>query len=107
MSSWAYVYIFNSEELHFKTIYFLIRNIAFLKMGCYYYFGLMLTALILCYKLYTGNPLMGTLANSEEPDQMQHYAAFHQGLHCLYLQRQKYIIIKKLLPLTPNTAHNG
>ena len=26
---------------------------------------------------------MGTLTNSEEPDEMQHNAAFHQGLHCL------------------------
>ena len=26
---------------------------------------------------------MGTLANSEDPDEMQHEAAFHQGLHCL------------------------
>ena len=33
---------------------------------------------------------MGTLANSEDPDEMQHNAAFHQGLHCL---GQKYIII--------------
>ena len=23
------------------------------------------------------------LANSAEPDEMQHYAAFHLGLHCL------------------------
>ena len=30
---------------------------------------------------------MGTLANSEDPDEMQHYAAFHQGLH--YLLRLK------------------
>ena len=30
----------------------------------------------------TGNPETGTLANSEDPDEMQHYAAFHQGLHC-------------------------
>ena len=40
---------------------------------------------------------MGTLANSEDPDEMQHNAAFHQGLHCLLylnnLQGQKYIII--------------
>ena len=28
-------------------------------------------------------PFMGTLANSEDPDEMQHNAAFHQGLHCL------------------------
>ena len=31
---------------------------------------------------------MGTLTNSEDPDEMQHdemqhYAAFHHGLHCL------------------------
>ena len=26
---------------------------------------------------------MGTLANSEDPEEMQHIAAFHQGLHCL------------------------
>ena len=26
---------------------------------------------------------MGTLANSEDPDGMQHNVAFHQGLHCL------------------------
>ena len=26
---------------------------------------------------------MGNLANSEYPDEMQHKAAFHQGLHCL------------------------
>ena len=26
---------------------------------------------------------MGTLANCEDPDEMQHDAAFHLGLHCL------------------------
>ena len=26
---------------------------------------------------------MSTFANSEDPDEMQHNAAFHQGLHCL------------------------
>ena len=26
---------------------------------------------------------MGTLANSEDPHEIQHNAAFHQGLHCL------------------------
>ena len=31
---------------------------------------------------------MGTLANSVDPDEMQHNAAFHQGLHCL--QRLKH-----------------
>ena len=33
--------------------------------------------------LYTGNPLRGTLVKSADLDEMQHYAAFHQGLHCL------------------------
>ena len=26
---------------------------------------------------------MSTLENTEDPDEMQHDAAFHQGLHCL------------------------
>ena len=31
---------------------------------------------------------MGTLANSGDPDEMQHNAAFHQGLHCLLILKQ-------------------
>ena len=31
---------------------------------------------------------MGTFANSEDPDEMQHNAAFHQGLHCLLRLKQ-------------------
>ena len=31
---------------------------------------------------------MGTLANSENPDEMPQYAAFHQGLHCLLRLKQ-------------------
>ena len=27
-------------------------------------------------------PLTGTFKNSEDPDEMPHYAAFHQGLLC-------------------------
>ena len=27
--------------------------------------------------------ILGTKANSEDLDEMQHTAAFHQGLHCL------------------------
>ena len=40
---------------------------------------------------------MGTLANSEDPDEILHYTAFHQGLHYLRqndLQRKTYIIWK-------------
>ena len=40
-----------------------------------------------------------TLANSEDPDKMQHNAAFHQGLHCLvrsnHLEGQRNVIIKQ------------
>ena len=38
--------------------------------------------------LYTGNPLKGTLINSEDPDEMPHIAAFHLGLHCLFRKKQ-------------------
>ena len=31
---------------------------------------------------------MVTLANSEDPHEMQHNAAFHQGLHCLLKSKQ-------------------
>ena len=31
---------------------------------------------------------MGTLANSEDPDEMQHKAAFHQDLDCLLRLKQ-------------------
>ena len=32
---------------------------------------------------YSGNLYMRTFANSDDSDEMQHYAAFHQCLHCL------------------------
>ena len=31
---------------------------------------------------------MGTLAKSEDPDEMQHNSAFHPGLHCLLILKQ-------------------
>ena len=31
---------------------------------------------------------MGSLTNSEDPDEMQHNAAFHQGLHFLLRSKQ-------------------
>ena len=54
--------------------------IAILHLHVYNDFGpQVLITLILCI-LETQT---GTLANSEDPDEMQHNAAFHQGLHCL------------------------
>ena len=47
---------------------------------------------------------MLTLENSEDPDEMQHDAAFHQDLHCLSrkidLKRMKYNFIWKSLQVT-------
>ena len=40
---------------------------------------------VLFNPLYTGNPETGSLANSEDPDEMQHKAAFYQGLSCFLL----------------------
>ena len=38
---------------------------------------------LVIYPFAYWKPLKGILANSEDPDEMQHHAAFHQGLHCL------------------------
>ena len=38
--------------------------------------------------LKTRNLKTGTLANSADPDEMLHNAAFHQGLHCLLRHKQ-------------------
>ena len=49
------------------------------------------------YSLHYTGSLMSTLANSEDPDEMPHNAAFHQGLHCLLdkndLKRKTYYFI--------------
>ena len=37
----------------------------------------------------TVNPKTGALANSEDPDEMLHVAAFHQGLFC-FLGKNRY-----------------
>ena len=44
--------------------------------------------------LYTSDSYMHTLGNNEDPDEMQHNAAFHQGLHCLLSQIQ-YLVKEK------------
>ena len=49
---------------------------------------------------------MGTLANSEDPDEMPQYAAFHQGLYCLLRQnrsseKKNLIFVLKLKPANP------
>ena len=51
-SGWSIVYIEASQVENFKNIAFLSLKIDFVS------------------------------ANSAEPDEMQHYAAFHLGLHC-------------------------
>ena len=56
-------------------------------MGLEVHFGLKLHH---CpYFIKNVDPLnTAILANSEDPDEMQHYAAFHQGLHCLLRLKQ-------------------
>ena len=56
--------------------------------------------------MYSGNlSLDAAFTNSEDPDEMQHDAAFHQGLNCLLRWNQShiqnYIIIRKIIPVTP------
>ena len=38
--------------------------------------------------LNTRNDKTGALVNSEDQDEMPHYAVFHQGLHCLLRQNR-------------------
>ena len=44
---------------------------------------------------------MDTFINSEDPDEMPHYAAFHQGLYCLLgkkdLQTKKKTLLLKTI----------
>ena len=48
---------------------------------------------------------MGTVANSEDPDEMPHNVAFYPGLLCCNdknnLHEQKFIEILKFQPVTP------
>ena len=52
---------------------------------------------------------MGTMANSEDPDEMPHKAAFHQGLHCSLRENQSsenFFLIKTYNP-GPLNIYNG
>ena len=53
---------------------------------------------------------MDTFINSEDPDEMPHYAAFHQGLYCLLgkkdLQTKKNTTFKNY-NLTPQGMYRG
>ena len=55
---------------------------------------LMLTEILCCNPLYTGDSQMSPLANSEDPDEMLHNVVFLQSLHSLL--RQKLSSDKKL-----------
>ena len=46
---------------------------------------------------------MGTSTNSEDPDEIPHNVAFHQGLHF----RQKITIFFESYNLTPLDVYNG
>ena len=48
---------------------------------------------------------MDTFINSEDPDEMQHYAAFHQGLYCLLGKKDLQTKKKQTLLLKTLTWH--
>ena len=55
---------------------------------------------------------MDTFINSEDPDEMPHYAAFHQGLYCLLGKKDLQTKIKtntafKNYNLTPEGMYSG
>ena len=53
---------------------------------------------------------MSTFANNEDPDEMQHNAALHQGLHCKgkkSLQTKRCNIFFENYYLTPLDMYNG
>ena len=54
---------------------------------------------------------MDTFINSEDPDEMPHYAAFHQGLYCLLgkkdLQTKKTNTTFKNYNLTTHIMYSG
>ena len=39
--------------------------------------------------MFSENPLTGIFTNSEDPDEMQHYAAFNLGLHYVCVKVKK------------------
>ena len=62
---------------------------------------------LVCLTLFIlDTSLTGSLTNSEDQDEMQHKATFHQGLHCLLLRSKQYSgteirhFIKKLIGST-------
>ena len=53
---------------------------------------------------HSGYRLTGTLVNSEDPDEMPHLAAFHQGLLCLLRQnnlRRRIHCLSEILTRSP------
>ena len=99
-----------SEIIHFhtnsktKTI-FLVSETLGDELFIFIY-----NAKVIINNLYSGNPLMSTFANSEDQDEMQHNAAFHQGLHCLKVKkifRQRIQYFFKNYNLTPLDRYNG
>ena len=49
---------------------------------------------------------MSTFANSEDQDEMQHIAAFHQGPHCLKRSSDKRILIFENYNRAPLDIYN-
>ena len=46
--------------------------------------------------------LTGSLTNSEDPDEMLHNTAFHQGLHCLLRLERNSIVLEITITFHPS-----
>ena len=62
--------------------------------------------------LGNGNSQKDTMANSDDPDEIHHYAAYHHGLHCLLIAtksiiRERNTIVFGNYNLLPLNIYNG
>ena len=71
------------QQEHSAILSTFIELLSLRPLFCLFFNGLLTQVLP-----YTGHPLTGTLTNSEDSDEMQHNAAFHQDLHCLLRLKQ-------------------
>ena len=67
--------IFGTKKRYWQDKGFFVEDRKFTP-----HFVFILISLTLCIR---GNRLTGTFTNIEDPDELSHHSAFHQGLHCL------------------------
>ena len=91
LASWPLFVMFNCVFVTFPCgilgqVWYLIVSIPDLCRLSYFHIGFRDTVISINH-LYTSGFRIRTLASGEDPDEMPHDAAFHQGLHYLLRQR--------------------